>query len=55
MPTLAFWLAETRGQGVPGPMLAIFWASVLSCGVLCARLWMLRNALPVAAVHGVAE
>jgi MATE family multidrug resistance protein len=45
MPALAFWLAETRGQGVAGLMLAILWSSVLSCGVLCARLWVLRSSL----------
>jgi MATE family multidrug resistance protein len=47
MPALAFWLAETRGRGVAGLMLAIFWASVLSCGVLCARMWALRRTSPV--------
>jgi MATE family multidrug resistance protein len=43
MPVLAYWLAETRGQGVTGLMLAIFGASVLSCGVLCLRLWHLHR------------
>jgi MATE family multidrug resistance protein len=43
MPTLAYWLAEARGQGVTGLMLAIFGASVLSCGVLCLRLWHLHR------------
>jgi MATE family multidrug resistance protein len=38
MPPLAFWLAEVRGQGVAGLMLAIFGASMLSCLVLCVRL-----------------
>jgi MATE family multidrug resistance protein len=46
MPAFAFWLAETRGHGVSGLMTAIFAASVLSCGVLCARLWALRKSLP---------
>lgn len=46
MPSLALWFAEARGQGVAGLMLAIFWASVVSCSVLCGRLWMLRKALP---------
>lgn len=41
MPALAFWLAERRELGVTGLMLAIFWASVLSCFVLCLRLWRL--------------
>jgi MATE family multidrug resistance protein len=43
MPALAYWLAEARGQGVTGLMLAIFGASVLSCGVLCLRLWHLHR------------
>jgi MATE family multidrug resistance protein len=50
MPALAYWLAEARGQGVTGLMLAIFAASVLSCGVLCVRLWHLHrqaNRLPI--------
>ncbi len=42
MPVLAFWLAEARGGGVPGLMLAILFASLLSCSVLCARLWWFR-------------
>jgi MATE family multidrug resistance protein len=42
MPALAYWLAELRGQGVAGLMLAIFWSSSLSCAVLCLRLWWLR-------------
>jgi MATE family multidrug resistance protein len=41
MPALAFWLAETQKLGVTGLMLAIFWASVLSCAVLCWRLYRL--------------
>ena len=51
MPSLALWFAEHRGQGVAGLMLAIFWASVLSCSVLCARLWWLRKTLPRQAEH----
>jgi MATE family multidrug resistance protein len=43
MPALAYWLAEARGQGVMGLMLAIFGASMLSCGVLCLRLWHLHR------------
>ena len=46
MPSLALWLAEYRGQGVAGLMLAIFWASMLSCSVLSMRLWILRKTLP---------
>jgi len=48
MPLLAFWLAETRGQGVTGLMLAIFVATLLSCAVLCLRLWW-HHAAPKAA------
>jgi MATE family multidrug resistance protein len=43
MPVLGFWLAEERGLGVTGLMLAILWASWLSCGVLGFRLWRLRH------------
>jgi len=39
MPALAIWLAELCKLGVTGLLLAILWASVLSCGVLCWRLW----------------
>jgi MATE family multidrug resistance protein len=39
MPALAFWLAEMRQLGITGLMLAIFGASVLSCAVLCFRLY----------------
>ncbi|HEU5074649.1 MAG TPA: MATE family efflux transporter [Polyangiaceae bacterium] len=46
MPLLGFTLAEKRAQGVSGLMLAILTASVLSCAVLSARLWMLRRRLP---------
>ena len=46
MPVLAFIWAEKQGQGVAGLMLAILTASVLSCGVLSARIWMLRRNLP---------
>jgi multidrug resistance protein, MATE family len=42
MPALAYWLSELRGGGVSGLMLAIFWASALSCAVLCLRLWWLH-------------
>jgi MATE family multidrug resistance protein len=44
MPALAFWLAETRDQGVTGLMLAIFASTLLSCAVLCLRLWRLHVA-----------
>lgn len=42
MPALALWLAEGQGRGVIGLMLAILTASLLSCGVLCWRLWRLN-------------
>jgi multidrug resistance protein, MATE family len=42
MPALAYWLAEARGGGVSGLILAIFWSSVLSGAVLCSRLWWLH-------------
>ncbi|MGE0830979.1 MAG: MATE family efflux transporter [Hyphomonadaceae bacterium] len=51
MPALAFWLAEMQGMGVAGLMLAIFWSSVVSVGVLLARLWALRNVIPNAAIE----
>jgi MATE family multidrug resistance protein len=41
MPPLGFVLAELNGMGVAGLMHAILWASVLSMGVLCVRLWWL--------------
>ena len=46
MPLLGFWLAETRGMGVAGLVLAIFWASVLSASVLLLRWWALARKLP---------
>lgn len=46
MPLLGFTLAEREAQGVSGLLLAILGASVLSCGILSARTWMLRRALP---------
>lgn len=51
MPPLAFLLAERGGHGVQGLILAIFWASVLSFGVLVLRFWVLgrRDALAPAA------
>jgi MATE family multidrug resistance protein len=39
MPPLAFWLAESQGQGVAGLLWAIFWASVVSVCVLIGRWW----------------
>lgn len=51
MPALAFWLAETQGQGVTGLMLAILASSILSWSVLCARLWALRDAVPEAVLN----
>lgn len=49
MPVLGFWLAEARGMGVAGLVLAIFWASVLSAGVLLVRWWALGRTLPQSA------
>jgi len=46
MPLLGFIWAEQQAQGVSGLLLAILTASVLSCGVLSARIWMLRRAFP---------
>ena len=43
MPVLGFALAEASGGGVAGLMYAILWSSVLSVGVLCARLWWLGS------------
>jgi multidrug resistance protein, MATE family len=37
MPVLGFWFAEHEGMGAAGLVLAIFWASVASGGVLVAR------------------
>ena len=43
MPALAFWLAEARGQGVSGLMIAILFSSLLSAAVLAWRLrWLSR-------------
>jgi MATE family multidrug resistance protein len=44
MPVLGYWLAERHGLGVAGLLLAIFWASVASAGVLLARWWSLSRA-----------
>ena len=43
MPALAVWLSVLRHGGVAGLMLAVFGSSVLSCGVLCFRLWWLAS------------
>lgn len=43
MPALAYWLSEGQGQGVAGLMLAILVASLLSFGILTARLWAIRG------------
>jgi MATE family multidrug resistance protein len=37
MPFLGWWLAEHRQMGTAGLLLAVFWASVLSFGVLMLR------------------
>jgi multidrug resistance protein, MATE family len=44
MPTLGYWFSEPQGRGVAGLMLAIVAASALSCAVLVARLWWIRDA-----------
>lgn len=44
MPALGYWLSELRGGGVSGLLLAIFWSSVLSCTILCWRLWRVHVA-----------
>ncbi len=46
MPVLGFWLAEEQGMGVAGLIFAIFWASVLSAGVLLLRWWIVARKLP---------
>lgn len=43
MPTLGYVFVEIQRRSVPGLMLAIFWASVLSFSVLCARLYWLSS------------
>lgn len=43
MPALGYWLAEREAMGVAGLLLAIFWASVLSAGVLLLRWWALSS------------
>ena len=55
MPAVAYWLAEVRGRGVAGLMLAVLIASWLSCLVLCWRLWMLRRNLPPADSRALAH
>lgn len=44
MPPLGFWLGEVQGLGVKGLVLAIFWSSIVSAGVLIAR-WMVLSPL----------
>lgn len=46
MPPLAFWLADAHGEGVRGLMTSILVASILSVGVLIARLAMLDRRKP---------
>jgi MATE family multidrug resistance protein len=43
MPALAYFLAEARGGGTRGLLAAMFAASVLSAGVLLARLYALSR------------
>lgn len=45
MPPLAFWLAEAFGRGVGGLLEAIFWASVLSVGLLIGRWAVLTGGI----------
>jgi MATE family multidrug resistance protein len=47
MPVLGLTFSEAQGLGVRGLMLAIACASVVSVGVLAARLWFLSNLRPV--------
>jgi MATE family multidrug resistance protein len=44
MPMLGYWMAEHQGMGVAGLLFAIFWASVVSAGVLILRWWALARA-----------
>ncbi len=44
MPVLGYWLAEQREMGVAGLLFAIFWASVVSAGILIVRWWALARA-----------
>ncbi len=44
MPVLGYWFAERQGMGVAGLLYAIFWASVLSAGVLALRWSLLARA-----------
>jgi multidrug resistance protein, MATE family len=50
MPAIGYWLSQLRAHGVAGLLVAILAASLLSCAVLCARLWWIRNAPSPAAV-----
>ena len=50
MPVLGYWLAEHQNMGVVGLLFAIFWASVVSVGILIARWWAIaKTPAPVAA------
>jgi MATE family multidrug resistance protein len=60
MPVLGYWLAERQGMGVTGLLFAIFWASVVSAGVLILRWRVLARAGAVqpksdAPIAGLAE
>ncbi len=56
MPILGYWLAERQGMGVAGLLFAIFWASVVSAGVLIARWWALsRSGQTQSPIPGLAE
>jgi MATE family multidrug resistance protein len=43
MAPLAWWLGAEKGLGVPGLVIAVIVASVLSCGLLLGRFWMLAR------------
>jgi MATE family multidrug resistance protein len=43
MAPLAWFLAIPRGMGVDGLVWAVILASIVSCGLLLARLWQLSR------------
>lgn len=53
MPILGYWLAERQGMGVAGLLFAIFWASVVSAGVLLLRWRLVAKRLPGATARSV--
>jgi MATE family multidrug resistance protein len=52
MPSLAVWLTELRHHGVAGLLLAVLGSSVLSCAVLCLRLFWFAGARAPSAEEG---